>query len=99
MITAGYLANLRAVQVLLQANFDALRSRQGDFVDGELDTLLLQADAPQHMLQAYQTHAVRRKALVFTPTVRTAYAMADAFRASELAAESLDVTTTAPARQ
>src|SRR5712692_7867757 len=46
LITAGYLANLRAIQVLLQVNFDALPTRQGDFVDGELDTLLLQADAP-----------------------------------------------------
>lgn len=77
LITAGYLANLRAVQVLLQVNFDALRTRQGDFVDAEVDTLLLQADAPQHVVQAYQAHAAGRKALVFTPTVRTAYAMAD----------------------
>jgi hypothetical protein len=30
------------------------------------------------------------QALVFTPTVRTAYAIADAFRAAGLAAEALD---------
>jgi superfamily II DNA or RNA helicase len=99
LITAGYLANLRAVQVLLQVNFDALHTRQGDFVDAEVDTLLLQADAPQHVVQAYQAHAAGRKALVFTPTVRTAYAMADAFRAAGLAAEALDGTTPAAARQ
>ena len=99
MITAGYLANLRAIQVLLQVNFDALPTRQGDFVDSALDTLLLQAEAPQHVVQAYQTHAAGRKALVFTPTVRTAYAMADAFRAAGLAAEALDGTTPAVARQ
>jgi len=99
MITAGYLANLRAIQVLLQVHFDALPTRQGDFVDSALDTLLLQAEAPQHVVQAYQTHAAGRKALVFTPTVRTAYAMADAFRAAGLAAEALDGTTPAVARQ
>jgi len=99
MITAGYLANLRAVHVGLRVNFDALPTRQGDFVDGELDTLLLQADAPQHVVQAYQAHAAGRKALVFTPTVRTAYAMADAFRAVGLAAEALDGTMPATVRQ
>ena len=99
LITAGYLANLRAVQVLLQVNFDALRTRQGDFVDAAVDALLLQADAPQHVVQAYQAHAAGRKALVFTPTVRTAYAMADAFCAAGLAAEALDGTTPAAARQ
>ena len=99
LITAGYLANLRAVQVLLQVNFDALRTRQGDFVDAAVDALLLQADAPQHVVQAYQAHAAGRKALVFTPTVRTAYAMADAFRAAGLAAEALDGTTPMADRQ
>jgi superfamily II DNA or RNA helicase len=99
LITAGYLANLRAVQILLQVNFDALRTRQGDFVDAAVDALLLQADAPQHVVQAYQAHAAGRKALVFTPTVRTAYAMADAFRAAGLAAEALDGTTPAATRQ
>src|ERR671937_736608 len=46
MMQAGYLVDLRAVQVLLQADFDALRTQQGDFVDTELETLLLAANAP-----------------------------------------------------
>jgi len=61
--------------------------------------VLLQADAPQHVVQAYQAHAAGRKALVFTPTVRTAYTMAEAFRAAGLAAEALDGTTPVAARQ
>ncbi len=32
MMQAGYLVDLRAMQVLLQANFDALRTQRGDFV-------------------------------------------------------------------
>ena len=33
MMQAGYLVNLRAVQVLLQADFDTLRTQHGDFVE------------------------------------------------------------------
>jgi len=46
MMQAGYLVDLRALQVLLQADFDALRTQQGDFVEAELETLLLAAHAP-----------------------------------------------------
>ena len=38
MMQAGYLVDLRALQVLLQADFDALRTQQGDFVEAELET-------------------------------------------------------------
>ena len=46
MMQAGYLVDLRALQVLLQADFDALRTQQGDFVEADLGTLLLAANAP-----------------------------------------------------
>src|SRR5712691_2293905 len=46
MMQAGYLVDLRALQVLLQADFDALRTQQGDFVEAEIETLLLAAHAP-----------------------------------------------------
>jgi hypothetical protein len=62
---------------LLQADFDALRTAHGDFVDAELEHLLLAANAPAQVLAAFQTHAADRKALLFTPTVALAYAMAD----------------------
>jgi len=84
MMQAGYLVDLRALQVLLQADFDALRTQQGDFVDAELETLLL---------AAFQAHAADRKALLFTPTVALAYAMAETFRAAGITAEALDGTT------
>jgi hypothetical protein len=93
MMQAGYLVDLRALQVLLQANFDALRTQQGDFVEAELATLLLAANAPAQVLAAFQTHAAERKALLFTPTVALAYAMAETFRAAGIAAEALDGTT------
>jgi superfamily II DNA or RNA helicase len=93
MMQAGYLVDLRALQVLLQADFDALRTQQGDFVEAELETLLLAANAPAQVLAAFQTHAPQRKALLFTPTVALAYAMAETFRAASIATEALDGTT------
>src|SRR5262249_61486551 len=71
MMQVGYLVDLRALQVLLQADFDALRTRQGDFVEAELESLLLTANAPARVLVAFQAHAADRKALLFTPTVAT----------------------------
>ena len=55
--------------------------------------LLLAANAPAQVLAAFQTHAAERKALLFTPTVALAYAMADTFRTAGIPAEALDGTT------
>jgi ATP-dependent helicase IRC3 len=93
MITAGYLCDLCAVRVTLKADLDQVHTRHGDFVDSELESALLNADAPKHVVAAYQEHAPRRKALVFTPTVRLAHAMATEFRNAGIAAEALDGTT------
>ena len=93
MMQAGYLVDLRALQVLLQADFDALRTQQGDFVEAELESLLLAANAPAQVLAAFQAHAADRKALLFTPTVALAYAMAATFRTAGISAEALDGTT------
>ena len=99
MMQAGYLADLRAIQVLLQADFDALHTRRGDFVAAELDAMLFAANAPAQVLAAFQAHAATRKALLFTPTVATAYAMAETFAAAGIAAEALDGTTPLEARR
>lgn len=90
---AGYLADLRAIQVLLQANFDAVRVRQGDFVESDLETLLVEANAPVHVVAAFETQAAERKALLFTPTVAMAHAMAETFCTAGIPAEALDGRT------
>jgi hypothetical protein len=99
MMQAGYLVDLRALQVLLQADFDALRTPHGDFVEAELETLLLKANAPAQVLAAFQAHAADRKALLFTPTVATAYTMAATFSTAGIAAEALEATTPIPTRR
>jgi ATP-dependent helicase IRC3 len=93
MMEAGYLCDLRAVQVLLQTNFDAVKTRHGDFVESELEEALLAANAPRYVLEAFQTHAPGRKALCFVPTVALAYAMAETFQQAGIVAEALDGTT------
>jgi superfamily II DNA or RNA helicase len=48
MIREGYLADIRALQVRLEADFSKLHTRAGDFIDKESEDLLLGADAPKH---------------------------------------------------
>ncbi len=93
MIEAGYLADLRAIQVRLQINLDRLHIRQGDFVESELASTLLEANAPEHILRTYQVQAPERKALLFTPTVALAHTMAETFQRAGITAEALDATT------
>jgi superfamily II DNA or RNA helicase len=89
MILAGYLADVRGVQVGLQVDFRRLHTRAGDFIEGELEDLLLEADAPEHICKAYREHAYGRKALLFTPTVSMAMLMAAALRHDGVSAEML----------
>jgi ATP-dependent helicase IRC3 len=87
MILEGYLADVRGIQVGLKVDFRQLHTRAGDFLDGEVEEMLMEADAPEHLCQAYLEHARERKALLFTPTVNMATLMADRLRSIGVAAE------------
>lgn len=93
MIMAGYLCDVRAVRVGIAADFSDLRVQNGDFVDRELEQKLLDADAPDEIAEAYDRFARDRKAIVFTPTVRTAQAVEQALRERGIAAEMVSGTT------
>lgn len=93
MILEGWLADLRAVRVKIDINLDKVHTRGGDFIDSELEDALEQANAPLHVVSAYRTHAPGRKALVFTPGVKSAHEMADAFQDAGISAETLDGAT------
>jgi ATP-dependent helicase IRC3 len=93
MIQGGYLADLRALEIRIKADFHDLHTRGRDFINGEVEELLLQADAPEYVVGAYLEHARGRKALLFTPTVKLAHMMADLFQEAGIVAESLDGTT------
>ena len=93
MIADGYLADLKGIQVRLAADFTNLHTRHGDFIEAEAEKLLLDANAPAAAAKAYRHHADGRKALVFTPTVKTAHAMATAFNSAGISTEALDGNT------
>jgi ATP-dependent helicase IRC3 len=93
MMLAGYLCDLRAVQVRLKLDLDDVHTRHGDFIESELGDAMTEANAPTHVVAAYQEHAAGRKALVFTPTVRLAHDMACAFQGQGINAEAVDGTT------
>lgn len=79
MIEAGYLSDIRGIQVRLAADFDQLHTRAGDFIDSEVEQVLSDADAPAVAVLAYQRHAAGRRTVVFAPTIRAARSFADAF--------------------
>lgn len=93
MIRLRYLSDLAAIQIKLAVDFNTLHTRRGDFIESEAEKLLTDADAPQHVVQAYQEHAAGRKAIVFTPGVKLAKLMAAAFVTAGIRAEEVDGET------
>jgi superfamily II DNA or RNA helicase len=86
MVKAGYLCDVRGVQVRLDMDLDRVHSCGGDFVEGELASEMTRAQAPEHVVRAYQEHAPGRKALVFLPSVALAEETARLFTAAGIAA-------------
>jgi superfamily II DNA or RNA helicase len=93
MIAAGYLCDLRAIQVGTDADLSRLKVRHGDLQDAEIAEELLRSGAIGQVAGAYVKHAHDRKGLAFTPTVETAYALAEALVERGIRAEALDGTT------
>jgi superfamily II DNA or RNA helicase len=93
MVCEGYLADLRAKEIRLQADFARLHTRAGDFIEREAEAMLVAASAPEHIVAAYRQHAVERKAITFTPTVAFAHAVVRAFTAAGVTAAVLEAAT------
>lgn len=88
MIKAKYLATLKAIQIKLAVDFNDLHTKHGDFIDSEVEKMLTEADAPQHIVEGFTEHAEKRKAIVFTPTVVLAHEIAATFKSSGYEAET-----------
>jgi superfamily II DNA or RNA helicase len=93
MIAAGYLCDLRGLQVGTDADLAKLKVRHGDLQDAEVSAELLRSGALGQIAGAYVKHAAGRKGLAFTPSVETAYALAEALVERGIRAEALDGTT------
>lgn len=62
----------------------------GDYAAGWSEKVMLAANAPSRIVEAWQETAPGKKTLVFTPTVAVAKAVAEAFNAAGTAAEWVD---------
>jgi ATP-dependent helicase IRC3 len=79
MISKGYLTDVRTRRVDLKAlDMGAVKSSRGDWAAGDLGRALMEAEADTAIARAYKEHAGDRQGIVFTPTVETACAAAEA---------------------
>ncbi len=80
MIRAGWLCDLRCVQITTDISLDSVKTRQGDFAQGELGAVINTENRNELIVQAYQEHAAGRLALCFTVDVQHATDLAEAFQ-------------------
>lgn len=92
-IKQGYLANLKAIQVRVQADFREIRSTHGELRDDDSERVMLEAQAPETIARAIKEYATGRPTLVFTPTVRFSEAVQAACEVLGINARHLDGTT------
>lgn len=79
MIRDRHLVDVRGKTVVVDGlALDDVKSRGGDFQDGQLGQALDDAGAAEVVADAYREHASDRAGIVFTPTVATAHTMAEA---------------------
>lgn len=79
-IRAGYLSDVRGKQIgLAGLDVKSLKVRRGDYEAGAAGAALEEANAPEHIADAWQEHAADRQTLVFTPTVAVARLVAEEF--------------------
>jgi superfamily II DNA or RNA helicase len=87
LITANYLSRIRIQTVPLQIDITNITKRAGDYADEDignaLDPLL------ERLADEIASHAGSRKAIIFTPLVRTAERLASLLTARRLAAEAI----------
>jgi len=93
MIRAGWLCDLRCVQVKTDVSLDSVRTRQGDFAQGELASVVNTENRNELIVKAYQEHAAGRLSLCFTVDVEHARNLAGAFQGEGINAISLSGKT------
>lgn len=85
MISQGYLADVRAVQVEVDGlDLAGVMKSRGDFQAGDLGQAMADADADHAIADAYAKHAPDRQGIVFCPTVETATLTAAAMNAKNI---------------
>lgn len=81
---------LPAVVVETDMDMGRVRKTGGDYSDGDLGREMEESGAIAQIADAYVQHAADRKAVAFTPTVKTAHELAEALRMRGVPAAALD---------
>lgn len=89
MVADGYLVNPKGISVPIKLDLSGVDVSQGDYAAGQLGEALTEAHFETAVAQAYAAHAPGRPGLVFTPTVATAQAAAQALREAGFRAEAV----------
>lgn len=79
-IRNGYLVDIQAYRVHTQTDLDAVHTRAGDFVAGELETAVNTAQRNEAIVQAYKEYADGKRAIAFTVGIQHAEDLAKVFR-------------------
>ncbi|WP_239404497.1 DEAD/DEAH box helicase [Frankia sp. Cj3] len=89
MVAGGYLVNPRGLSVPIGLDLSQVDVAHGDYAAGSLGEALTDANFDTAVAQAYITHGEGKPGLVFTPTVATAQAAAQALRAEGVKADAV----------
>lgn len=87
MISKGFLSDVRAVQIEADFDLSQVKAQRGDWQAGDLGRAMEEAHVDKTIASAYLQHAADRPGVVFTPTVATAEAAADALNAAGVVSE------------
>jgi superfamily II DNA or RNA helicase len=93
-IYQDYLCPILPAQVVeTEIDLDTVRKDGGDYAATSLGEAIEASGAIDRVADAYLEHASDRKGLAFTPTVKTAYLLAEALRRRGITSVALDGTT------
>lgn len=84
LVARGWLVPPRGIAFDLIAREKPQLGIDKDYAEGWLGRMMLKANAPGKILEAWQQHAEDRPTIVFTPTVSVAKAVAEAFNGADI---------------
>lgn len=100
MIREGYLCDLQALRITLEdLDLAKVKKSRGDFQADDLGRAMHEAHAVEHVIAAYDQHALGKRTVAFFPTVAMSAEAAAAFTAAGIRAVHLDGTTPSDERR
>ncbi len=93
MIKAGWLCNIRCIQVQTKISLNGVHTRAGDFAINELASVVNTKNRNELIVDAYLKHAEGKLALCFTVNVAHAVNLAEAFQQKGVKAVALSGKT------